>query len=106
MNEYTLFDVNSMAASDMNEHTLFDRAIFVWPWKMVSVNVHCLFYQQMDEKIKTSPLRFNVKENPNMEKASFDWQIVLQYDVKAKYRFISRKSSSMTFFNPSVRWTN
>ena len=52
MNEYTLFDVNSIAAGDMNEHTLFDRAIFVWHWKMVSVSVHCLFYKQMDEKIK------------------------------------------------------
>ena len=26
-----------------------------------------------------------------MEKALFDWPIVLQYDVKAKYRLISRK---------------
>ena len=24
-------------------------------------------------------------KNPNMEKALFDWPIVLQYDVKAKY---------------------
>ena len=70
---------------------------------MVSVSVHCLFYQQMDEKIKTSPLRFHVKENPNTERASFDWPIVEQYDVKAKYRVISRKSSSMTLFNPSIR---
>ena len=70
---------------------------------MVSVSVHCLFHQQMDEKIKTSPLRFHVKENPNTERASFDGPIVLQYDVKAKYRVISRKSSSMTLFNPSIR---
>ena len=35
--------------------------------------------------IKTWPLRFPAKENPNMEKALFDWPIVLQYDVKAKY---------------------
>ena len=45
----------------------------------------------MDEKIKTWTLRFPAKENPNMEKALFDWPIVLQYDVKAKYRLISRK---------------
>ena len=32
-----------------------------------------------------------IKENTNMEKALFDWPIVLQYDVKAKYRLISRK---------------
>ena len=49
----------------------------------------------MDEKIKTWPLRFPAKENPNMEKALFDWPIVLQYDVKAKYRLISRKISGM-----------
>ena len=54
----------------------------------------------MDEKIKTWPLRFPAKENPNMEKALFDWPIVLQYDVKAKYRLISRKFSGMTFFSP------
>ena len=41
----------------------------------------------MDGKNKTWTLRFPAKENPNMEKALFDWPIVLQYDVKA----ISRK---------------
>ena len=73
---------------------------------MVSVSVRYLFYQPMDEKIKTWTLRFPTKENPNMEKALFDWPIVLQYDVKAKYRLISRKFSGMKFFQPSVRLTN
>ena len=47
----------------------------------------------MDEKIKTWPLPFPAKENPNMEKARalFDWLIVLQYKVKASYRLVSRK---------------
>ena len=58
---------------------------------MVSVGVRYLFYQPMDEKIKTQTLRFPAKENPNMEKALFNWPIVLQYDVKAKYRLVSRK---------------
>ena len=49
----------------------------------------------MDEKIKTWTLRFPAKENPNMEKALFDWPIVLQYDVNAKYWLISRKFSGM-----------
>ena len=62
---------------------------------MVSSSVRYLFCQPMDEKIKTWPLRFTAKENPNMEKASFDWPIVLQYDVKAKYRLISRKFSGV-----------
>ena len=60
----------------------------------------------MDEKIKTWTLRFPAKENPNMDKALFDWPILLQHDVKAKYRLISRKFSGMKFFHPSVRLTN
>ena len=44
----------------------------------------------MDEKIK----------NPYMEKALFDWPIVLQYDVKAKYRLISRKFFGHEVFSP------
>ena len=73
---------------------------------MVSVSVRYLFYQPMDEKIKTWTLRFPAKENPNMEKALFDWPIVLQYDVRAKYLLIFRKCSEMRFFHPSVRLTN
>ena len=42
-----------------------------------------------DLKIKTWTLRFPTKESPNMEKALFDWPIMLQYDIKAKYGFIS-----------------
>ena len=56
---------------------------------MVSVSVRYLFYQPMDKKIKTWPLCFPAKENPNREKALFDWPMVLQCDVKAKYRLIS-----------------
>ena len=56
---------------------------------MVSVSVRYLLYQPMDEKIKTWTLRFPAKENPNMEKALFDWPIVLHYNFRAKYRLIS-----------------
>jgi len=73
---------------------------------MVSVSVRYLFYQQMDEKIKTRPLRFPTKVNPNMEKALFDWPIVLQDDVQVKYQLISRKFSGMKFSHPGVRLTN
>ena len=58
-----------------------------------------------ERKDQTWPLRFPDKENPNIEKALFDWAIVLQYDVKAKYRLISRKFSGLTIFHPSVRLT-
>ena len=60
----------------------------------------------MDEKIKTWTLGFSAKENPNMEKALFDWPIVLQYDVKVKDPLISRKFLGMKFFYASVRLTN
>ena len=69
---------------------------------MVSVSVSYLFYQPMDKKIETWTLRFPAKENRNKEKALFDWPVVLQYDVKAKYRMISSKFSGMKFFHPSV----
>ena len=73
---------------------------------MVSVSVRHLFHKPMDEKIKTWTLRFPAKENPNMEKALFDWPIVLQYDVKAKEPLISRKFSGVKFVYPSVRLAN
>ena len=59
-----------------------------------------------DEKVKTWPLRFSAREYPNMEKTLFDWPIVLHYDVKAKYRLISRKFSGTKLFQPSIRLTN
>ena len=60
----------------------------------------------MDETIKRSTLSFPAKENPNMEKALFEWPIMLQYDFKARYRLISRKFSGMKFFQLSIRLTN
>ena len=74
--------------------------------KWFQYSVRYLFHQPISEKIKTWTLRFPAKENSNMVKALFDWPIVLQYDVKAKYRLISRKFLGMTFFHPSVRLTN
>ena len=68
--------------------------------KMVSVSVCYLFYQPMDEKIKTWPLRFPAKENPHMEKTLFDWPIVLQYNVKARHRLIPRKLFGHEVFSP------
>ena len=96
-------EMEEQVCSDQHEN---DRTIFVWPWEMDSVSVRYLIYQPMDEKIKTWLLRFPANENRNMENASFDWPIVLQYDVRVKYRLISRKFSGMKFFHPSVRLTN
>ena len=64
----------------------------------------CLLFvlsEPIEEKIKTWPLCFPTKEKPNMEKALFDWPIMLQYDVKEKYRLISGKFRGMKFFHPS-----
>ena len=60
---------------------------------MVSVGVRYLFYQPMDKKIKTWTLRFPAKENLNIEEA-------LEYDIKAKYRLISRNFSGVKCFSP------
>ena len=58
----------------------------------------------MDEKVKTWCLHFPTKGNPNVEKALFDWPIMLQYHIKAK--LISSKFSGMKFFQPSVPLTD
>ena len=69
-------------------------------WFRFKVFVICF----IREKIKTWTLRFPAKENRNiMEKAWFDWPIVLPYDVKAKYRLISRKFSGMKFFQETTK---
>ena len=59
----------------------------------------------MDEKIKTSPHCFPAKEKCNMKKALFDWPIVLQYEVKVKYRLISRKFFEHELFHLNIRLT-
>ena len=62
---------------------------------MVSGSVRYLFDQPIDEQIKTQPHHFPAEENPNMEKGLFDWPIMLQFDIKAKYWLISRKFSGI-----------
>ena len=56
-----------------------------------------------DQNIDSS---FFGQRKPSMEKALFDWPIMLQYDVKAKYRLISRKFSGIKFFHPSIHFAN
>ena len=43
---------------------------------------------------------FSRQKNLNMEKALFDWPIMFQYDVKAKYQLISRKFFGHEVFSP------
>ena len=66
---------------------------------MVLVSARYMFYLPMDERIKTWTLHFHAKENAKMEKALFDWPIVLQYDIKAKYRLISRNFTPERLLN-------
>ena len=71
---------------------------------MVAVSVRYLFYQPMDEKIKTCmDSSFSRQRNPLIWRrhCSISWPIVLQYDVKA----ISRMFSGMKFLHRSVRLT-
>ena len=71
---------------------------------MVSLSVGYLLCQPVGEKI--SLFSFSRQRTLNKGKALCDWSIALQYDVKAKYRMISRKFSGMKFFHQSVRLTN
>ena len=50
---------------------------------------------------------FSRQENPNIEKALFNWPIVFQYDVKVKYRLISSYSErSLKATRVCIRSTN
>ena len=74
----------------------FDRAIFAWPWKMVSANVRYLVYQPMDEKIKTWPLCFPAKKT-----------LIWRRHCSIGQSCCSMTSKwSMKFFHPSVRLTS
>ena len=76
---------------------------------MVSVSSSLFVLSANGWKDKTWTLRFPAKQNPKIEKESFDWSIVLQYDIKARYRLISRKFLGMKWpaevFHPSIRLT-
>ena len=68
-------------------------AFFVWRWKMV--------YQPMDEKIRKWLFVFPPKKTLIWRKLCLIGQSCLQYDVKARYRLISRMFSGMKFFHPN-----
>ena len=78
----------------------------VWPWKMVSVSVRYLFYQPVEEKIKTWTLRFPAKENPNMGRACSIGQLCCSMRSKQSIDWFPERSSGMKFFQPSIRLTN
>ena len=74
--------------------------ILVWPWKMVSVSVCYMFYQPIDDKIKTCPPRFPAKENCSIG------QSCCSMTSKRRIGWFLESSSGMKFFHPSVRLTN
>ena len=67
------------------------RAIFVWPWNVVSVSVRYLFISQWMNRSKHGLLVFLPKKTVIWRKHKFDWAIMLQNNVKATYWFISWK---------------
>ena len=79
-----------------------NRAIFVWPWKKISVSVRSLFHQPMDEKIKTWPLRFPAKETLIWRRHCSIGQSCCSMTSK---KFLE-SSSGMKFVYPSVRLAN
>ena len=67
------------------------RAIFVWPWNVVSVSVRYLFISQWMNRSKHGLLVFLPKKTVIWRKHKFDWAIMLQNNVKATCWFISWK---------------
>ena len=76
------------------------RAIFMWPCKMVSVICSLYVLSANGWKDQNMDSSFSRWRNPNMENALFDWPILLQYAVKANYRWISRKFFGHEVFSP------
>ena len=64
------------------------------------------FISQWIKRSKRGLHVFPPKKKCNMKKALFDWPIVLQYKVKAKYGLISGKFFERKVFQPNVRLTN
>ena len=84
------------------------RAIFLWPWKTVSVSVRYLFYQPVDGKIKAWTLRFLAKEKPNMRKHCSIGQSFCSMTSKRSIGWFLENSQAYNYevFSPSVRLTN
>ena len=79
--------------------TGFDcRAIFVWPWKIVSVSVRHLFHKPMDEKIKTWTLRFPAKENLVWRRYFSIGQSCCSMTSKQRIHWFLESSRAWSFF--------
>ena len=84
----------------MTAQKLFsDRAIFVWPGRIVSVSVRYLFYQAIAEKIKTWPLRFPTKETHIWRRHSSTGQSCYSMTSKRSIDWFLQSSSGMKFFS-------
>ena len=81
--------------------SLLVTAIVVWPSKMVLVTVRYLFYQLMDDKIKTFTLRFPAIENPNNR-----GQSCCSMTSKRSIDWFYESFRAWSFFHPSVLLTN
>ena len=84
------------------------RAIFLWPWKTVSVSVRYLFYQPVDGKIKAWTLRFLAKEKPNMRKHCSIGQSFCSMTSKRSIGWFLENSQAYNYevFSRRVRLTN
>ena len=92
------YSSGSVRAKEQCSILLVLREIFVWPWKMVSLSICYLFYQSVDETIKTWTLRFPAKENDSIDqsccsltsKRSIDWFLESSWwSVRSSNRSIS-----------------
>ena len=99
MNFIRILTLNHKTKTLQNNYSvLLTWLCFVWSCKMVSVNVSYLFYQPMDEKIKTWTLRFPAKENPNMERHCSIGQSCFSMTSKWSINWFLESSRAWRFF--------
>ena len=81
-------------------------AIFVWPWKMVSVSVCYLFYKPMDERSKHGLFVFPPKETLIWRKHCSIGQLCYSMMSKQSISWFLESSWTWSFFHPSIRLTD
>ena len=102
-------ELSLLFSADWNQNNLYDThsgAIFVWPWKMISVSVRYLFYQAIDERSKHGLFVFPPKKTLIWRRHCSICQSCCSMTSKRSVDWFLQSSSGMTFFHLNVRLTN
>ena len=82
-----------------------NTAIFVWPWKIVSVSVRYRFYQPMDEKIKTWRFVFPPKKTLIRRRHCSMGQYCCSMTSKRSISWFPESSKAWSFFTQAFAYS-